>query len=112
MQTRGRCVVLGTSLGGLFAARALSDFFERVTLVERDRLPAGFEQRKGVPQGRHTRGLLSAGYRVIEDFFPGISEELLAAAALTGDALADSRYCIGGQLLKKTSSPFPLTVAT
>ena len=104
MQIRGRCVVLGASLGGLFAARALSDSFERVTLVERDRLPVGFEHRKGVPQSRHTHGLLSAGYRVIEDYFPGITEQLGASGALTGDAMDDSRYCIGGQLLKKTSS--------
>ena len=105
METRGRrVVILGSSLGGLLAARALSHRFGRVTLVERDRFPAGFEQRKGVPQGRHTHGLLSSGYRVIEEFFPGIGGELVECGALLGDAMWDSRYVIGGQLLRKASS--------
>jgi hypothetical protein len=39
-------------MAGLLAARVLSDFYEAVTLVERDRLPDGAEQRRGVPQGR------------------------------------------------------------
>jgi phytoene dehydrogenase-like protein len=29
-------VVLGASMGGLLAARVLADFYERVTVVERD----------------------------------------------------------------------------
>lgn len=32
-------IVLGGSMAGLLAARVLSDFFERVTLIERDQLP-------------------------------------------------------------------------
>jgi phytoene dehydrogenase-like protein len=34
-----RAVVLGASMGGLLAARVLADFFETVTVVERDVLP-------------------------------------------------------------------------
>jgi hypothetical protein len=32
-------VVLGASIGGLLAARVLADFYERVTVVDRDLLP-------------------------------------------------------------------------
>jgi glycine/D-amino acid oxidase-like deaminating enzyme len=42
-----RAVVLGASMSGLLAARVLSKHFERVTLVERDRLPEGDALRKG-----------------------------------------------------------------
>ena len=52
-------IVIGGSVGGLLAARVLAGYFERVTIVERDRFPAIGEQRRGVPQGRHTNGLLA-----------------------------------------------------
>ena len=34
-----RAVVLGASMGGLLAARVLADFYDTVTVVERDILP-------------------------------------------------------------------------
>ena len=47
-----RAVVLGASMGGLLAARVLADFFETVTVVERDALPDDDPAvRRGVPQG-------------------------------------------------------------
>jgi hypothetical protein len=48
MATRSHAVVLGASMAGLGTARALSQHFERVTLVERDALPEGVELRKRV----------------------------------------------------------------
>jgi 2-polyprenyl-6-methoxyphenol hydroxylase-like FAD-dependent oxidoreductase len=82
-------VVLGASIGGLLAARALSAHFERVTLVERDCLPLGSELRKGVPQSAHAHGLLASGYRVIDDYCPGIMDELEALGAPRGDVVGD-----------------------
>jgi hypothetical protein len=35
----GHAVVLGAGLGGLLAARVLADFYDTVTVVERDVLP-------------------------------------------------------------------------
>ena len=64
-------IVIGASMGGLLAARALSDFFAVVTVLERDALPRSDVPRKGVPQGRHAHGLLARGRAVIENFFPG-----------------------------------------
>jgi predicted NAD/FAD-dependent oxidoreductase len=52
-----RAIVIGGSMGGLIAARALSDNYAQVTIVERDELPAQPANRRGVPQGRHTHGL-------------------------------------------------------
>jgi 2-polyprenyl-6-methoxyphenol hydroxylase-like FAD-dependent oxidoreductase len=56
-------IVIGASMGGLLAARALTEHYDVVTLVERDELPDADEPRKGVPQGRHTHGLLARGAR-------------------------------------------------
>lgn len=76
-------IVLGGSMAGLLAARVLSERFERVTLIERDALPEGFGQRKGVPQGRHAHALLTRGQMILESFFPNIVAELKAHGAVS-----------------------------
>jgi 2-polyprenyl-6-methoxyphenol hydroxylase-like FAD-dependent oxidoreductase len=43
-------VVIGASIGGLLAARALADFYGKVTLLERDAFPVADIPRKGVPR--------------------------------------------------------------
>ncbi|HEY6258074.1 MAG TPA: FAD-binding monooxygenase [Xanthobacteraceae bacterium] len=80
-----RAIVIGASMGGLLAARALADYYGEVTLVERDALPDGYEPRKGVPQGRHVHGLLARGREVLEQLFPGFTEEMVAQGATSGD---------------------------
>jgi 2-polyprenyl-6-methoxyphenol hydroxylase-like FAD-dependent oxidoreductase len=80
-----RAIVIGASMGGLLAARALADHYGEVTIVERDVLPDTYEPRKGVPQGRHTHGLLARGREVLEQLFPGFTEEMVAQGATTGD---------------------------
>jgi 2-polyprenyl-6-methoxyphenol hydroxylase-like FAD-dependent oxidoreductase len=89
-------VVIGGSFAGLLAARVLAEHYEQVTLVERDELPVSREARRGVPQGRHTHGLLASGRNVLETLFPGISSELITAGAVPGDILGDSRLFIEG----------------
>ena len=82
-------VVVGASMSGLLAARALSDRFERVTAVERDVLKDGEEVRKGVPQAAHAHGLLASGYRVMDAYFPGMMDELEGLGAPRGDVVGD-----------------------
>ncbi|OAJ64757.1 FAD-dependent oxidoreductase [Paraburkholderia ginsengiterrae] len=83
-------IVVGASMGGLLAARALADFYTTVTVLERDVFPAADIPRKGVPQGRHTHGLLARGCAVLEEFFPGYSDEVVAqSGGLRGDVAAD-----------------------
>lgn len=57
-------IVIGASIGGLLAARALADYYDEVTVFERDVLPNAHEPRKGVPQGRHAHGLLARGREI------------------------------------------------
>ena len=87
----GHAVVVGGSMAGLLAARALTGSFDRVTVVERDRLPDGAQPRKGVPQGRQIHALLARGLEGLETLFPGFGRELEAAGAvpmrLPGDVL-------------------------
>ncbi|MEU9806798.1 2-polyprenyl-6-methoxyphenol hydroxylase-like oxidoreductase [Mycobacterium sp. NPDC050853] len=82
MSRRGhRAVVCGASMAGLLAARVLAEFYEHVTLVERDVLPEKVIQRKGVPQGRHLHQLLNRGSTVLSELFPGLFDDLVAAGA-------------------------------
>jgi len=83
-------IVIGASMGGLLAARALSDFYATVTVLERDALPAEDAPRKGVPQSRHTHGLLARGSQVLEEFFPGYNNEVVEqSGGLLGDVAND-----------------------
>ena len=74
-------VVIGASVGGLCAARVLSDAFESVTLIDRDELPVEPAARRGAPQGRHIHALLARGREALDELFPGLSDEMIAAGA-------------------------------
>jgi phytoene dehydrogenase-like protein len=76
---RDHAVVLGAGMAGLLAARVLSEFYDSVSVVERDRLPGYPTERKGVPQGRHVHNFLSRGLNVLTELFPGLLDELAAA---------------------------------
>ncbi|MEV5440662.1 FAD-dependent monooxygenase [Streptomyces sp. NPDC052682] len=72
---------MGGSLAGLLAAHALAGYADRVTVVERDRLPDGSAPRPGVPQGRHPHVLLEGGQVALESLLPGFLAQLRAAGA-------------------------------
>lgn len=93
-----RAVVLGASMGGLLAARVLADFFETVTVVERDLLPDDPAVRRGVPQGRHVHVLLARGAQILDQLFPGFLDELVAnGAPVWGDGeLSKLHLSFGG----------------
>jgi 2-polyprenyl-6-methoxyphenol hydroxylase-like FAD-dependent oxidoreductase len=76
-------------MAGMLAARVLSDHFERVTIVERDRFPEQPAPRKGVPQAHHLHVLLRRGRITLEILFPGIGDELEAAGTPVVDMAKD-----------------------
>jgi 2-polyprenyl-6-methoxyphenol hydroxylase-like FAD-dependent oxidoreductase len=100
-------IVIGSSIGGLLAARILSNHFVRVTILERDTIPTFGEQRKGVPQGRHAHGLLATGYRVMQRLFPGFERDLVAAGAQIGDSTGDGLWFQHGGYLAQTEGKLP-----
>jgi 2-polyprenyl-6-methoxyphenol hydroxylase-like FAD-dependent oxidoreductase len=75
----GHAIIIGSSIAGLLAARALTDHFERVTLIERDTLPSGATERAGVPQSKHPHNVLTRGMSIMERFFPGLEADMRAA---------------------------------
>jgi 2-polyprenyl-6-methoxyphenol hydroxylase-like FAD-dependent oxidoreductase len=74
-------LVLGGSLAGLIAARVLCDHFDRVTLIERDEFPETAEARRGTPQANHVHALMPKGRLILEQLFPGLQQEMMAAGA-------------------------------
>ena len=92
-----RAIVLGASMAGLLAARALADRFDEVWLLERDALPAGAEARKGTPHALHAHGLLARGREILESLFPGFTDALAAQGAMVGDLQANAPFVANGQ---------------
>lgn len=74
-------VVLGAGWAGLVHAVPLAQRFERVTLVDRDVLPAGPQPRRGVPHGEHIHLLVPGGLARLEELLPGVTAELSSAGA-------------------------------
>jgi len=94
---RQHAIVIGGSLGGLLAARVLSDHFERVTIVEKDAVQRAPESRKGQSQTRHLHGLLPAGINIFLHYFPGLKEEMVEHGATVVDfAESMNWYSYGG----------------
>ncbi|GAA2917508.1 hypothetical protein GCM10020221_12170 [Streptomyces thioluteus] len=107
MTTTGRparAVVIGGSMAGLLAARALTDTYEEVLMVDRDVLPATLDHRVGVPQARHAHWLLAGGLEVLESFFPGLSAELAAAGATPYDPQRDGSWVFDGRPAQRAPS--------
>src|SRR5262249_43212105 len=95
----GHAIVIGASMGGLLAARAVAEHYDQVTIIESDELPEAPEPRKGVPQGQHTHALHARGREGLEQLFPGLTKELLAEGALRGDGTADFMWYSHGSCL-------------
>ena len=75
-------IVVGAGIGGLTAAKALSSYFDEITVLERDLLPATAEARAGTPQSRQVHVLLRGGLDALVEFFPGFKTELERAGAV------------------------------
>jgi 2-polyprenyl-6-methoxyphenol hydroxylase-like FAD-dependent oxidoreductase len=103
IKTGEHAIVLGGSMAGLLAARALAPYFTNVTLVERDVLSEQAAKRKGVPQAQHTHALLAQGSIVLERYFPGLRSALIAEGVPTGDPGLSIRRITGG----RRSAPCP-----
>jgi 2-polyprenyl-6-methoxyphenol hydroxylase-like FAD-dependent oxidoreductase len=80
-----RAIVIGGGVGGLAAARVLSDYFGQVLVLERDKLTGDATPRGGVPQGKQPHGLLAGGLKALENLFPNFGGELMRAGAIPID---------------------------
>lgn len=97
-------MVIGASMGGLLAARALSDAYAEVVLLDRDVLPDGPISRRGVPQGRQLHVLLDRGRQVLAELFPGLGEELTARGVCPVDLHGEVHWYNDGHRMRRAPS--------
>lgn len=107
MNGKNTAVVLGASMAGLLAARALSESFDRVVVIDRDD-PRDTGARKGVPQGQHAHAILNRGREVLEELFPGLTADLSAAGAEVVDLPNEVSWYSGTRQLLKVPSDLML----
>jgi 2-polyprenyl-6-methoxyphenol hydroxylase-like FAD-dependent oxidoreductase len=84
-------VVAGAGIGGLAAAAAMTPYFARVIVLERDELPLEPAHRPCLPHGRHVHALLAGGLRALEELLPGFGDDLAAAGAVRLESGLDLR---------------------
>ena len=108
MSSIDRAIVIGASIAGLMAARALSDLVDEVLVIERDELPTGPEHRKGVGQAKQIHILLPAGLEIVEEMLPGFTDTMVADGAVLGDCGRDIAYITpqGWQARASADLPF------
>lgn len=85
-----RAVVLGASIAGLFAGRVLANYFDEVILIDKEELDEGAVARKAVPQGNHVHVIFTPTYAVLQDFFPGLVDDLVSHGVSVQDAGRDA----------------------
>jgi hypothetical protein len=74
-----------------------------VTLIERDAPPDAPETRMRVPQGRHAHALLARGDQILSRLFPGLTDDLVAGGAFSGDMGSEMKWFqFGGYKLQHT----------
>ncbi|MBC8239805.1 MAG: hypothetical protein H8E30_04930, partial [Alphaproteobacteria bacterium] len=105
-----RCLVGGSGIAGLLAARVASDFFEEVILLDRDEIPVAPNTRQGIPQGHHFHAILPGGLAIMTDYFPDLPAQLRAVGgmpcALGRDFYAYWREGISYSLDRYNPHPF------
>jgi 2-polyprenyl-6-methoxyphenol hydroxylase-like FAD-dependent oxidoreductase len=104
MGKSGTAVVIGASMGGLLAARALCDTYAHVTVIDRDLLPDAAASRRGVPQGRQLHVLLARGREALDELFPGLTDELVAMGVPAVDLHEQVDWVNNGYPMRKAPS--------
>ncbi|MFJ5925605.1 FAD-dependent oxidoreductase [Kitasatospora sp. NPDC092948] len=97
-------MVLGGSIGGSLAARMLADAYRRVTVVDRDELFGPTAPRRAIPQGHHIHALLARGKQILDEVFPGFTEELVSLGVPIGDFGTSLSWYFNGRMMKKAET--------
>lgn len=112
MSDNSRAVVLGGSIAGLFAARVLTEAYDEVLVIDKDQLIGVEGPRRSRPQGRHINAMHVRGRVVMEELYPGITDELIADGCPSGDFVGSVRWYFHGKALKREDIGYIAVPAT
>ncbi|GAB6436242.1 MULTISPECIES: FAD-dependent oxidoreductase [Bacillus] len=87
-----KAIVIGGSIAGKLAAKALSTTFKEVIIIEAGERWDGKSSRKRVPQSNHPHVLLKGGENAIEKLFPNITNELIEAGSIVNNFTRDLKW--------------------
>ncbi|PEK23378.1 FAD-dependent oxidoreductase [Bacillus wiedmannii] len=87
-----KAIVIGGSIAGKLAAKALSTTFKEVIIIESGERWDGKSSRKRVPQSNHPHVLLKGGEKAIEELFPNITNELIEAGSIVNNFTRDIKW--------------------
>ncbi|NUO58542.1 MAG: FAD-binding monooxygenase [Hamadaea sp.] len=103
-QLGDHAVILGGSVAGSLAARQLSDHYRKVTLIDRDTLFGPDGPRHAVPQGHHIHALLARGQQILDELFPGFTDELVSIGVPIGDFGTSLSWYFNGEMIQKAET--------
>ncbi|WP_075307237.1 NAD(P)-binding protein [Bacillus wiedmannii] len=87
-----KAIVIGGSIAGKLAAKALSSTFKEVIIIEAGERWDGKSSRNRVPQSNHPHVLLKGGEKAIEELFPTITNELVEAGSIVNNFTRDIKW--------------------
>ncbi|HEX8767504.1 MAG TPA: hypothetical protein VF714_03995 [Jatrophihabitans sp.] len=82
----------------------LSPAYRTVTVVDRDDLSGPAEPRHAVPQGYHIHALLARGQQILDELFPGFTDELGSIGVPIGDFGTSLSWYFNGQMIQKAET--------
>ncbi|WP_257352300.1 FAD-dependent oxidoreductase [Pseudalkalibacillus decolorationis] len=87
-----KAIVIGGSIAGKLVAKALSDSFQQVIILEagpqrNEKIP-----RKKVPQSYHPHAILKGGEEAIEKLFPNILDQLIEDGSIVNNFTKDLKW--------------------
>ncbi|GAA4652655.1 hypothetical protein GCM10023116_49390 [Kistimonas scapharcae] len=87
-----RAVVIGGSVAGLMAAKAVAPFFDEVILLEKDRLNDDNGLHKGVGHGGHAHVLLPSGLDLLKQLLDAPTLDLNAYGIVPADTASELKW--------------------
>ena len=87
-----KAIVIGGSIAGKFAAKALSRISKEVVILEADQEWTEKTPRKRVSQSFHPHVLLKGGQEAIEKLFPNLFDQLIADGSIANNFTKDLKW--------------------